>query len=50
LPHINTFPDYRPHVTLAYVRKGWYDEHADSLRDKRPVFHTKGLDYGKMKS
>ena len=22
LPHINTFPDYRPHATLAYVHRG----------------------------
>jgi 2'-5' RNA ligase len=28
LPHIETFPDYKPHLTLAYVK------HDDSVRDK----------------
>lgn len=48
LPHINTFPDYKPHVTLAYVRKGWYDEHIDDLVDFRSTLRTTELDYGSM--
>lgn len=26
LPNLNTFPTYKPHVTLAYTRQGWYKE------------------------
>lgn len=48
LPHINTFPDYKPHVTLAYVRKGWYDENEDELLHIRINPFTTGLDFGRM--
>lgn len=53
LPHINTFPDYKPHITLAYVKKGWYTNHVwggekgtyPSTGDKPK---TTSLDFGKM--
>lgn len=48
LPHINTFPDYKPHVTLAYVRKGWYDEQCNDLWHMTNTFVTGELDYGRM--
>lgn len=48
LPHIDTFTEYRPHVTLAYVKKEeadlWANEFSRSLRG----VHLKalGLNYG----
>lgn len=51
LPHINTFPEYKAHITIAYIRKD------EELRDKvierytqmleGYVFTVKGLNYGK---
>lgn len=52
LPHVNTFPDYKPHVTLAYVRKGWYSEHfapGTSPRAGYQSLKTTELDYGRMR-
>lgn len=50
LPHVKTFQTYKPHVTIAYVRKGWYAENRDALNY---VSHLKpqatGLNYGSMK-
>lgn len=51
LPHINTFPDYKPHVTLAYVRKGWYNENLGPVHSPRAGYQsvkTTELDYGRM--
>lgn len=48
LPHVNTFPDYKPHVTLAYVRKGWYDENLHNLLSLYVNPATTALDFGKM--
>lgn len=31
LPHINTFPEYKPHVTIAYVKDDKVDEILDKL-------------------
>lgn len=47
LPHINTFPDYRAHMTLAYVKL----EEAQKWKDvlEQEAFHIyvkEGLDYG----
>ena len=48
LPHVNTFPDYNPHVTLAYVRKGWYARNSDKLWGRGVTVKTTELDYGEM--
>ena len=38
LPHINTHPTYRPHVTLAYVHR---DHTEDALRALRRHFNAR---------
>lgn len=51
LPNINTFSGYKPHVTLAYVREGWWGKNWQVARDAQysllPM-RTKGLDLGRM--
>lgn len=49
LPHINTFPEYKPHITLAYVRKGWYASLTGTPRAGYKRLYTTHLDYGRMK-
>lgn len=48
LPHINTFPEYRPHLTLAYVkqeaRDRWLRELGTSLNGERLTVN--GINYG----
>ena len=49
LPHVNTFPEYKPHMTLAYIHKG-YGYHVrkalqQHLWSVRTLPYT-GLDYG----
>lgn len=34
LPHIDTFPNYRPHITLAYVKAEAQDKWIDALNDE----------------
>lgn len=54
LPHINTHPEYRPHVTLAYVHKDRCSDAIDAVRrvlGTRDIFtHAElvpiGLNYG----
>lgn len=48
LPHINTFVEYKPHLTLAYVKKGremaWIDELGNALSGHSfPIAH---INYG----
>lgn len=38
LPGINTFPNYVPHVTLAYVKAGWFAAHADKIETPRFIY------------
>lgn len=52
LPNINTFSGYKPHVTLAYVKQGWWMKNWQVARDAAYVMQpmrTKGLDMGRMK-
>jgi 2'-5' RNA ligase len=54
LPHINTYPDYEPHITLAYIKKD------ETLRDtyvellntkfKGKSVNPQGINYGGNKS
>jgi 2'-5' RNA ligase len=50
LPHINTYPDYEPHITLAYIKKDetLRDGYLDLLntRFKGKTVKTVGLNYG----
>lgn len=47
LPNVNTFTDYQPHVTVAYVREGWYNEHKGAVLTQTTL-STIGLNYGKQ--
>lgn len=50
LPHVNTFPDYKPHLTLAYVRQSAATRWAQILQENLPeVLKVTGLDYGREK-
>lgn len=49
LPHLNTFPDYQPHITLAYVKdtadwKNYVSQLNERLHDQ-PV-RALGINYG----
>ncbi len=33
LPHTSTFPDYHPHLTIAYLKKGMGKKYCDMLND-----------------
>lgn len=53
LPHINTFPEYKAHVTLAYVHREYTDDAVAALRKRftrvglfRVRFNPIGLNYG----
>lgn len=52
LPHINTFPGFKAHATLAYVKRNkpssWIDEAVGKLNDGFLGFElkAKGLNYG----
>jgi hypothetical protein len=46
LPHVNTFPVYKPHITVGYVRREFRNLAIGRLKDLevRPL-HTRGLEY-----
>lgn len=49
LPHLNTFPDYKPHITLAYVRQDInYGKYIKLLNEKYAgtTVKAKSLNYG----
>ena len=50
LPHINTFPTYSAHLTIAYIKKDFYLLHKtlDNLRPRLKGYYldVKGLNYG----
>lgn len=51
LPHINTFPTYKPHMTLAYVKAERGAEAVELLRDAGIDLETitsTNLNYGKL--
>jgi 2'-5' RNA ligase len=37
LPHTSTYPDYHPHVTIAYMNKGVSDQYIKALNDNEPI-------------
>lgn len=51
LPHVNTFPKYRSHMTIAYVRLAAAQRWMDVLSDAQFHIYVKegGLDYGEKK-
>lgn len=51
LPHLNTHPVYQPHITLGYVRKGWYDDNFAAVKSWSGCDNTigvVGLNYGSI--
>lgn len=47
LPHIDTFPTYKPHVTLAYVKRQYTTDVINVLRWLLPLpLVPAGIDYG----
>lgn len=42
LPNISTFPEYKPHVTLGYVEKGWWDAYGHQIFMYTGKFVTTG--------
>lgn len=48
LPHINTYPEYQPHITLAYVKEDKAEHWADVMSFGNLEFMVKEgpLDYG----
>lgn len=48
LPHINTYPEYVPHVTLAYVKEDKGDEYQDIFSTDLigTTLKPKGINYG----
>jgi 2'-5' RNA ligase len=50
LPHVNTFAQYRPHMTLCYVRLETAQKWMDVLNEAQfHIYVTEGLDYGSEK-
>lgn len=51
LPHINTFPAYKPHITIAYIKKdGMIRSDVIDYYNKNLVsvdFRVKGINFGK---
>ncbi len=37
LPHTSTFPEYHPHITIAYLKKGTADKYIKLLNDKDAI-------------
>ena len=37
LPNIMTFPEYKPHITFGYFRKGWYFQNGRNLDFKMSI-------------
>lgn len=49
LPHINTYPEFKPHVTIAYVKEKHKNEMMGELRKHFPIgFLPTGLNYGHL--
>ena len=44
-PHVNSFPTYHPHLTVAYVRKGSFK---NKITDKHLLFKINRLKYSGM--
>jgi 2'-5' RNA ligase len=48
LPNIETFPTYKPHVTLGYFKSGWFHDNKDSIIELRKgLIEADEFDYGK---
>lgn len=50
LPNINTFKEYVPHLTLAYVCEDFVDEAVSRIKSQIQSYHPQllGIDYGDL--
>lgn len=47
LPHVRSFPDYNPHITIGYVQKQFIEQALTELRMREPrSMSTLDLNYG----
>lgn len=44
-PHTTDFPDYNPHVTISYLKKGTADKYLKELSDKNEYLKSKSFEY-----
>jgi hypothetical protein len=45
LPHTNSYPEYKPHLTIAYVEKGLGKEICERFRDIAFSIESKTIEY-----
>lgn len=51
LPNVNTFVEYKPHITIGYFRPGFYKDRIAQLNDQtRLTVKVLGLNYGDVLS
>ena len=46
LPNVNTYVEYKPHITIGYFQPGWFAKNRKLLVEKDYV-KTLGFDYGR---
>jgi len=47
LPHTSNFPDYKPHLTVAYLKKGNVDRLIEKFKDREYKLYPKFAVYSK---
>lgn len=48
LPNVETFPEYKPHITIGYFEPGWFENNLGLLWNKlKPIIKTADYDFGK---
>jgi 2'-5' RNA ligase len=40
LPHTTSYPDYHPHATICYLKKGMADKYKKKMKDIEPIIVT----------
>lgn len=49
LPHINTYVEYRPHITVGFFNRGWFRSNKGLLyRSVKDTVKTLEFDYGQV--
>jgi hypothetical protein len=46
LPNVNTFVEYKPHITIGYFRPGWFVENRHQFHFNGNKVKVLGLNYG----
>lgn len=47
LPHTTDYPDYHPHSTIAYLKRGMSDKYIKMFKDKEYIVNPKYIVYSK---